>query len=102
MGSIAYTVTATLPNEASRTAYIEWLENGHVDAVLEAGADAAMIVSVDEPAQPIRVQTRYVFATRETLEHYLAHHAPALRADGLRRFGPETGVTFSREIGRVI
>jgi hypothetical protein len=102
MAAIAYTVTATLPDEQRRAEYIGWLEDGHVDAVIAAGARSAMIVSVEEPVEPPRVHTRYIFSTREALEQYLRLHAPALREEGLRRFGPETGVRFAREVGRVI
>ncbi len=102
MPSIAYTVTATFPDERTRREYLAWLEDGHVDAVIAAGAHSAAIVTVESPADPPTVHTRYIFATREALETYLEHHAPALREDGLRRFGPETGVRFAREIGRVI
>jgi hypothetical protein len=102
MGSVAYTVTAILPDETTRRAYLAWLEDGHVDAVIAAGAHSATIVSVETPTQPLTVHTRYIFGTREGLEEYLERHAPALRADGLRRFGPETGVRFEREIGLII
>lgn len=102
MGPIAYTVTATLPDERVCSAYVEWLQDGHVDAVIGAGAHSAMIVRLEDPPLPIRVQTRYIFSTREALDRYLREHAPGLREDGLRRFGPETGVSFAREIGRVV
>ncbi|HZW09123.1 MAG TPA: DUF4286 family protein [Phycisphaerales bacterium] len=102
MAAIAYTVTATLPDEGRRAEYITWLQDGHVDAVIAAGARSAMIVSVEEPREPPRVHARYIFPTREALELYLEQHAPALREEGLRRFGPETGVEFRREVGRVI
>lgn len=102
MGSVVYTVTAILPDEALREAYIAWLKGGHVEAVIDAGADSALIVRVEEPADPIVVRTRYFFMSRGILDRYLADHAPGLRAEGLRRFGPETGVRFSREIGRAV
>lgn len=99
MASIAYTVIAVLPDEATRRAYLAWLEDGHVDAVIAAGAHSATIVAVEDPADPIKVETRYVFSTRETLGDYLRDQAPALREEGLRLFGPKTGVLFRREIG---
>lgn len=102
MSAIAYTVTASFPDERRRAEYLAWLEDGHVDAVIAAGARSAVIVAVDDPADPPRVQTRYIFSTRESFDRYLRQHAPGLREEGLRRFGPETGVRFAREVGRVI
>lgn len=100
--AVAYTVVAILPDEATRGEYLEWLEDGHVDAVIKAGAHSAMIVRVVEPADPLRVEARYVFANRAMLDTYLAQHAPELRAEGLRRFPPSRGVRFERSIGVVV
>lgn len=102
MGMIAYTVTAELPTPAAREAYLAWLAEGHVDQVVEAGALTGAVIRIDDPAEPVRVETRYLFAERDDLDRYLRDHAPALRADGLARFGPETGVTFTRSIGEVV
>ena len=102
MGMIAYTVTAELPSTEIRRAYLDWLGQGHVDDVIRGGALAGSIVRIDDPSEPIRVETRYLFAGRDDLEVYLRDHAPALRADGLARFGPETGVRFSRTVGELI
>jgi len=102
MSAIVYTVTATLPDRPTADRYLDWLRDGHVDAVVAAGAHSAMIVRVTDPPDPIRVETRYVFSTRQAYDDYLAHHAPALRADGAERFGPETGVRFSRSVGEVV
>lgn len=102
MGRIAYTVTAELPDAAVRDRYLSWLAEGHVRQVVEAGAESGKVVRIDEPAEPLRVQTRYEFASRADLDRYLRDHAPALRADGLSRFGPETDVRFSRTIGEIL
>ncbi|MCW5775324.1 MAG: DUF4286 family protein [Phycisphaeraceae bacterium] len=102
MSAIVYTVTATLPDRPTAERYLEWLKDGHVDAVVAAGAHSAMIVRVTDPPEPIRVETRYIFPTRRAFEEYLADHAPALRADGAERFGPETGVRFTRSVGEAV
>lgn len=102
MGMLAYTVTAELPSREVRDAYLTWLAEGHVEAVIEGGAISGSIVRIDDPAEPFRVETRYLFAGRDDLDTYVRDHAPALRADGLARFGPETGVRFVRTIGEVI
>lgn len=102
--SIAYTVTARFEDEATREEFIRWLEEGHVDRVIAGGAHGASIVRMDRPspADPIEVEVRYVFTTRETLDRYLTEHAPALRAEGLARFPPACGVAFRRSVGQIV
>lgn len=102
MSAIAYTVIATLPDPQTAAEYVAWLEDGHVDAVIEGGAHSAMIVRIEQPSDPIQVETRYIFATRAAFERYLAQHAPRLREDGLKKFPPERGITFQRRVGEVV
>lgn len=104
MTRILYAVTATLPDEATAREYIAWLEDGHVDAVIKHGAHSGMIVRLDAETsgQSPRVETHYVFATRELFDRYVAKHAPTLRADGLKRFPAERGVRFERRIGEIL
>jgi hypothetical protein len=62
-----------------------------------------MIVRLDpEPGQPPRVETRYVFPTRETFDQYISQHAPALRQEGLERFPPERGIRMERTVGLIV
>lgn len=108
MARIAYTVTATLPDDATARESIEWLEDGHVDAVVAAGAHSAMIVRLDSPAPQtlppgsVQVETRYMFSTRDLFDRYLEHAAPGLRAEGLKRFSPERGIRYERRTGVII
>jgi hypothetical protein len=109
MPAIAYTVIATLPNDAIARNYIAWLEDGHIDAVIKGGAHSASIVRLDPddaanrgaPGE-VRVEVRYIFATRQLFDRYIAEFAPALRAEGQKLFGPSTGVRFARTVGVVI
>lgn len=107
MPKVYYAVTATLPTPEAADAYVHWLEDGHVDAVLRCGAHSGMIVRLERspgdglPRQARQVMSQYLFATRELFDRYVEHHAPALRAEGLTRFGPEQGVAFERRIGEV-
>lgn len=103
MTAIAYTVTASIPDEPTRRDYIAWLSDGHLDAVLSHGAHSASIIKLDRenPDDPFRVETRYIFATRALFDSYTAHHAPKLREEGVRLFVPR-GVKFSRTIGEVV
>jgi hypothetical protein len=102
MAGILYSVIATLPDEATRAEYIAWLEDGHIDLVVKGGAHSAMIVRVVDPPVPPRVETRYVFATRDLFDRYVRNTAPKLREDGLRRFPPERGVVFERRLGEIL
>ncbi|MBY0313326.1 MAG: DUF4286 family protein [Phycisphaerales bacterium] len=100
---ICYMVIATLPTPELRAQYVTWLEDGHVDQVIKGGAHSAMIVALAPDAQGRdRVMTQYVFATRENFDTYVAVHAPALRAEGQRLFGPQMGVTMTREVGEIV
>jgi hypothetical protein len=103
MPTIAYTVTATFPDQATMDEYIAWLQDGHVDQVIACGAHSVMIVRLDRPAatDPHRVEARYLFSTRSGLDHYIKDHAPLLRAQGLARFPPERGISFARTTGEV-
>ncbi len=102
--AIAYTVRATCPSTALAAAYIEWLRGGHTTLVLRGGAESAMVVRLDaeRAGDEPRVEVRYVFSTREVFDRYIREHAPVLRADGLKHFGPETGVRFERTVGEVM
>jgi len=102
MSTIVYCVTATLPDEATCREYVEWLHEGHVTDVIAGGASSGCVVRIEDPATPIRVETRYEFESREALDRYVEEAAPTLRAEGLARFGPERGVRFERRVGRVV
>lgn len=102
MTRICYMVVATLPDAATAQEYVAWLEDGHVDAVINHGAHSAMIVRLEPRSGKPRVMTQYVFPTRELFDRYVAHFAPALRADGLKKFPPERGIAFERTIGEIV
>lgn len=101
MPEIAYSVTARCPDEPTVRAFLDWLANGHAQAVLRGGASRAVIVRSADPEDPCRVEVRYTFPSESAFERYLDRHAPALRAEGLERFGPGSGVEFSRTLGRI-
>lgn len=102
MTALAYTVIATLPDEAVAREYVGWLLGGHVREVVRHGAMSARVVRVTDPPVPIQVESRYVFPSAGVYERYVATAAPALRAEGLARFGPERGVSFARRVGMVV
>lgn len=101
MARVYYSVVASLPNKNLLQAYVEWLESGHVQAVLDGGALRASVVELDGEGEESHIRTVYEFETRADFDRYVRDHAPALRADGAARFGSGTGVKFKREIGRI-
>ncbi|MBL9031858.1 MAG: DUF4286 family protein [Phycisphaerae bacterium] len=102
MPAIAYTVVASFPDLATRDEYIAWLEDGHIDAVIRHGAHAASIIRITEPPSPVQVEVRYTFSTRDLYDIYIRDYAPALRSEGLRRFPPARGISFSRRTGEIL
>lgn len=104
MTSVYYAVTATLPDEATARAYVAWLEDGHVDAVIKGGAHSGMIVRLEpeSPGARPQVMTQYIFPTRAVFDRYVAVFAPKLREEGVAKFGPDRGVSMSRRIGEVV
>jgi hypothetical protein len=102
MPAISYSVTATLPDRATADEYIAWLKDGHLDQVINHGADSAMIIRLTDPHTPIQVESRYTFPDRQAFDRYVSLHAPSLRADGLRRFPSDRGIRFDRRTGEVL
>ena len=103
MPSLLYTVRATCQNVQQRGRFLSWLTPDHVLAVKAGGATAVRIV-LPEPAggsaQAV-VETQYVFPSRKAFDTYLRDHAPALRADAMKHFPPESGVIFARQVAEI-
>jgi hypothetical protein len=102
MAGIAYSVVATLPDSRTAEEYIAWLTGGHVAQVLRGGADSGLVLRVLEPDDAVRVETRYVFPTREAYDRYVREYAAPLREEGLRLFGPDRGVRMERRLAEVV
>ncbi len=100
-GTTTYTVTTTLPDEATRARFIRWLLEDHIAKICAKGALSGTVIRLSDPALPLRTETRYLFPNPEALKTYLSRHAPALRAEGLALFPPESGVRFDRVVGEV-
>jgi len=97
---VLYGVMATLPDERTLDDYLDWLRGGHLEDVVRAGAVSAVASRLVDPPHPLRVETRYLFASRAEYESYLTDHAPRLRAQGLARFGSR-GVGFARNLAAI-
>jgi hypothetical protein len=109
MPRLLYTVRVSCNDLQQRGRFLSWLVPSHVEAVKAAGAKAVRVnlyeadpvASPGSPASRPAVENEYVFPSRKAFEVYLRDHAPALRADGLKHFPPESGVTFERKLGEV-
>jgi len=118
MPSILYTVRTTCPSVQVRGRYLAWLSPNHIAQVLAGGATSARIVLPDRISDPVRgepvesadragdhapaiVETQYTFPSRKAFDTYIRDHAPALRADGLKHFPPESGLTHERQVAEI-
>lgn len=107
-GAVRYAVTAEIDDRAVAQWYILWLLNGHAAAVLAWGGTRAEVCVLDRDggddggAGPARVECRYEFPDRATLEQYLREGAPLLREEGRRLFLDQGGVRLSRSVGVVV
>lgn len=103
MPAILYTVRATCQDVQQRGRFLSWLSPNHVLQVKAGGATAVRIVLPDraDDSSPAAVETQYVFPSRKAFDTYIRDHAPALRADALKHFPPESGVVFERQVSEI-
>ena len=103
MPTILYTVRATCKDLPQRGRFLAWLAPNHLLQVKAGGAGAVRVVLPDREndAAPAIVETQYVFPSRTAFDAYLRDHAPALRADWLKNFPPESGVTVARQVAEI-
>ena len=100
MPRILYTVRAAFVSVQQRGRYLSWLVPDHVLAVKAGGAEGVRVVLPDRASDtaPATVEVQYVFSSRKAFDTYMCNHAPALRADGLKHFPPETGISYERQV----
>lgn len=100
---IAYTVRCDFTDAAVADRWRQWLVDEHLTDLLHAGAVRAEVVTLDTPGPgaAATLESRYWFADRAGMKHYLAHHAARLRGEGLARFPLSLGLSYSRTIGVV-
>lgn len=91
---IVYEVRARFTSSALRERYLAWLRDGHLEAVVMAGALEGE-VRVSEDA----VISRYRFASRAAFDAYEAGPAIALRAEAKPMLAE--GMTFERSVHEV-
>jgi hypothetical protein len=77
--------------------YLSWLHD-HIREMLQQGGFQAAtiyeeIVNEATQCQEFSYIIQYTVASREALQHYFDHHAPAMRQQGLMRFGDQFTAT---------
>jgi hypothetical protein len=100
MAELAYTVAVTFTDLALVESWLAWLRDRHLADVLAGGATSAEIVRMDGGDGTFEV--RYRFPSRAAFAVYERDHAPRLRAEGLRLFPVESGVSYRRTAGEVV
>jgi len=103
MPAILYTVRSTCRDVQQRGRYLAWLAPNHLLQVKAGGAQGVRVVLPDRAGDsaPAVVEVQYVFRSRKAFDTYLRDHAPALRADALKHFPPESGITFERQVAEI-
>ena len=103
MPQILYTVRTTCPSIQVRGRFLAWLSPNHVVEVMKGGATGVRIVLPDRASDtaPAVVDAQYTFPSRKAFDDYVRVHAPALRADNVKHFPPESGVKSERAIAEI-
>lgn len=92
--SLTYEVNLTVEAEIAQT-YRAWL-NEHILAMLHfdgfEGATLEQVIPAQMAASGatathVDFSVRYFVRDQQCLEHYFAHHAPQMRAEGQQKFG---------------
>lgn len=101
-GQVKYTVYATVINSDVLKEYVDWLESGHAQALVDAGALSyeIKVLDVAEGESP-KVEAAYIFPSKEVLDAYFEGPALLLREDGKTRWIDTEKVSFSRNIENI-
>lgn len=85
---IIYNVTINI-DDSVHEEWLEWMMEEHIPQVMETGkffkAKMVKVLVVEETGNTYSVQ--YFAEDKEKLNEYYKEHAPALREEGLKRFG---------------
>ena len=85
---IIYNVTINI-DDSVHEEWLEWMMEEHIPQVMETGkffkAKIVKVMVVEETGSTYSVQ--YFAENKEKLNEYYKEHAPALREEGLKRFG---------------
>ena len=103
MPSILYTVRSTCKDLHQRGRFLAWLVPGHVLGVKAGGGGAVRVSLPDRESDtaPVIVEAQYVVPSRTAFDTSMRDHMPALRADLLKQFPPESGITYARQVAEI-
>lgn len=93
---VVYSIRAEFADAATRERYLDWLRGGHCAAIVKQGGALSGEVTLLEDGT---VESRYVFGSRADYDAYETGPGVPLRADGIRRFPPDSGLKLSRSLG---
>ncbi|MFO0596680.1 MAG: hypothetical protein U0228_15290 [Myxococcaceae bacterium] len=93
-----YSVNAKFERPELAKEWVDWLQRGHLQAVIDAGAREAMLVQLG----PLEFEARYRFTDEAAFRAYEAGPAVPLRAEGVAKFPPSRGVVMTRSLGPVL
>ena len=94
-----YTVTAKLFSKLDAEHYLNWLNDGHIQALLPWAIEAQVICLDSQKDNEYIIQSRYLFNHRVDFERYQKEGAPQLQAEG-RAFATQlSAIEFERNWG---
>ncbi len=86
---LIYNVTVK-PDASIADAWLHWMQEDHMPALMATGCFTGhrlcRLLDIDESDGPTYA-AQYFCASRAAYDRYLTHHAPAMRAAGIRQFG---------------
>ena len=94
-----YQVNATLKDQKSLDRYLEWLFDGHVQAVCEWAISAEVVTIEQGESTPPQVISIYWFNSPAEYSVYEVEGAPKLREEGITLAQELGGINFSRSFG---
>ena len=106
MSEISYTVRCSFSENcapAVTQAWLDWLENGHIQDVINGGAVSGEIIEMNVLESTLGCQRqfeiRYRFPDRTAFETYERESATGLREEGLAKFPLSSGLSYERSVG---
>ncbi len=100
MNLISYTVRCTFTDHSVAPKWLEWLEQEHLQEVLDGGAHQAVVYQMD--GEDLTYEIRYEFLDRNKFDEYEQKYAPELRKKGLDRFPLSLGLEYQRTVATAI
>ena len=78
--------------------WVVWMRDVHIPEVIASGASSAEFFQFERELPTFQVL--YHFESARSFARYEKDHAPRLRAESLREFPRETGLSYRRDSGQ--